>query len=1541
MMIASLLPAFAQPAPGAAQQRAAAQRFLAHRGLRLHAQPAASSPRPGGDFARVFAQARAERRSALQSLAARVPPGRGNAGNTLSDQGRLDGKAQQPASSLAGTWHAIGPLQTTTAAYGAVTGRVTSLAVDAFDASGNTVYAGTLGGGVWKSVNAAGNAAAVTFTQISDDVTASSAGIGSQSIGAITVQPGGTGVVLAGTGDPNDALDSYYGSGILRSTDNGATWNTISGTAIDWPASPVSFFGEGFSGFAWSSVMPNLVVAAVTQSYDGAVVNASQTNSVEGMYYSMDAGATWLMGTLTDGPGKVFQSPLTTSGGLGNAATAVVWNTQRQQFIAAIRFHGYYNSPDGITWTRLANQPGSNLSPDLCPTRSGSLGSLSCPLFRGALAVQPSTGDTFAITVNVNLQDQGLWQDMCAATGSGGCSTGTAILFGTQIADAALDDASGNIVQGDYNLWLAAVPAGADTLLFAGTQDIFKRSLAAGNVPWRNTTNGATCAAAQVSPAQHAVASGAGSVLFFGNDGGLWRTMDAIHQQQPACSSDDAAHFQNLNGSLGSLAEITSLSQTTGSAATLLVGEGANGTAGSTTEQGSWPQVLDGSASYVAIDPANPANWYASAGPGVSIGFCGSGGACRPASFGLQPIVGDPQTDSDGESLQEAAVWMLDPQSTTSMIVGTCRIWRGSLDGGVAIWDAGNAISPVLGSQTDPDCTEGAGQIQSLGASGTLSTLQYGPGTSQEILYAGMEGTLTGGGNSAGHLYTASVNAAQAGPALWTDLYASPVINDFSNQHQFNPGGYTLGFGVSSVVVDRHDPSGRTVYATIQGSSGNGIGEPLVYRSTNQGQSWINITANLPDTPVNALVVDPGDAGTVYLATDAGVYVTTAVTTCSTGLEVCWSPYGIGLPDAPVTALSAGGPAGSALLVAGTYGRGAWELPLASACDGTVALGSIQLGGPADLVFGNQPVGSSTSMTVSLTNTGVAPLCVSAVEVSDGFTEQDSCTGVVLPPSATCALTVVFAPSAAGVFGGLLSVVANVPGGSVTKTVSGTGVASAIQLDPAQLLFAPQLVGSTSGLQQVTLSNTAPTPGGAAVSLQPPVITGTDFKIRGFACVGSQNSLAPQQGCTIGVVFSPSGPGPLSGVLSVATGAGTFRTQLSGTGQVPATDTPSVLSLNFAAQTVGSASGPQFVTITNSGDAPLVSVMALSTATDFVVNASGCATDVPGHQSCSLAVTFDPTAPGLRRGTLVISDSVHSGASAPTILLSGTGLAPAGAASLLPQSLAFSTQGLGSTSTAQMVTLTNNGSVPLNGITFAAAGNFAVTPVNCGTSLAVASTCTVSVTFTPSATGSRAGSLTAYAGNLPQGMVVALSGNGLDFTISVQGAAARTVVTGTPATYAVSIAGVDASYGGLSLACSSVPVLPGGSSCTLNPASVSLTEGVNGYATVSVVTPALAVSELGSPDGWPDWKWMLAFVLPLWGFRLRLPKVSALLGGILLLVASTSILNGCGTSATGGPSTQSTGTTGGTGTAASYVLTVAATAPGVTHAVTMTLNLEQ
>src|SRR5437016_5846736 len=148
--------------------------------------------------------------------------------------------------------------------------------------------------------------------------------------------------------------------------------------------------------------------------------------------------------------------------------------------------------------------------------------------------------------------------------------------------------------------------------------------------------------------------------------------------------------------------------------------------------------------------------------------------------------------------------------------------------------------------------------------------------------------------------------------------------------------------------------------------------------------------------------------------------------------------------------------------------------------------------------------------------------------------------------------------------------------------------------------------------------------------------------------------------------------------------------------------------------------------------------------------------------TCTINVTFTPTASGARTVTLSLADDARGLPSFPTRrssdLSPGVGLAPT--------SLDFGNQLLATTSAPMTVTLTNTGAAALTINSFAPSGDFAATSTGasaCPTSpatLAAGGTCTINVTFTPTASGARTGtlSLTDNAGGSPQ--IMTLSGNG-------------------------------------------------------------------------------------------------------------------------------------------------------------------------------------
>ena len=1355
-------------------------------------------------------------------------------------------------SSLSASWQPLGPLQVSSLAFKNVTGRVTSLAIDPADSTGNTLYAGTTGGGIWKSTNAAGPTSSITFTPLTDTLpvfspsAGSATAIPSLSIGALGI---GSGVILAGTGDPNDATDSYYGSGILRSTDSGSTWSLIT-ESHDGSNGNHSFTGLGFSGFAFSTSSPGLVVAALSQSAEGVIVNAPDTiNSVMGLYYSTDSGLTWQMSSIYDGS-QIVQRPLPTgSDDGGNAATAVVWNPIRQLFFAAVRYHGYYQSSDGITWTRLLTQPSPSLTLAACPTNPGLPGNSSCPIFRGALSVQPATGDTFALTTDLSNRDQGLYQDQCALSGTS-CASPTPT-FAQHLNSAPLETGNGSIVipQADYNLTLNSVPAGADTLLFVGTTDLYRCTLAYG-CSLRNTTNSTNgCAApAQVAPSQHAIATLATSSLplvFLGNDGGLWRSTDGVNQQLAPCSPDDATHFQNLNSGLGSLAEVVSFAQHPTDPDTLLAGLGSNGTAAtsSTPVAAPWPQLSAGEGGTVAINSSNPLLWTISTAAGIALRQCSNGPSCTSSDFTGPPTIGPTQTLADNALID--APWLLDPALPASVLLGTCRVWRGPASDGT-LWSSSNELSPLLAGPQNTSCGGSNPLLRSLAAGGPVSNSGTSANAGSEVLYAGMAGTLDGGLTTAGHLFSTASGQTASSSTAWADLALNPVTNDLASNHVFNPGGFDL----SSIYADPHDTTGQTVYVTVMGFAGNGINAPHLYRSIDGGAHWLNVSSNLPNAPANSVLVDPNDANTVYLAMDTGVYVTTSITNCTS--TNCWSIYGTGLPNAPAIQLLAAPamPTGDGRvgeLRVSTYGRGLWQLPLLTAS--TLTQPAMTLS-PTDLTFSAQSQGTaSPAQTVTVTNTGAAPLTISSITASGDFHQTSNCIGTSVAVNATCSVQVSFLPSATGTRTGLLTLYGNVSGGQATAALSGTATPpSTMVLNPVSLTFPSTTVGASSTAQNISLSNTSST----TASIQSITVSG-DFQITSNTCGAS---LGPNTACALAILFTPTASGTRTGALTVSDSVGVQTAALSGTGTSPPTDTLSPLSLSFPSQPLATSSTPQQVTLTNSGDQPLTLISAYISAEpaagDFTA-VNSCGASLNGHSSCSIGITFTPQSTGAVTGTLTVADAFRS----QTVALSGTGIAAAGV-SLSPSNVLFPDTGVTTSSASQIVTLTNNTASPLSLSSPTLTGDFALQPGSntCPASLAPASSCTLQLAFLPSSGGPRTGTLSFSdsASNSPQ--AVTLTGTGIDFTLSTDGASSATIANGQNAVYPLLLASAANIPGSATFTCSGTPA---NATCNITPATsplgntslivVTIDTGVSATAT------ALATSSLQPPFQPADQPW--------------------------------------------------------------------------------------
>ena len=406
---------------------------------------------------------------------------------------------------------------------------------------------------------------------------------------------------------------------------------------------------------------------------------------------------------------------------------------------------------------------------------------------------------------------------------------------------------------------------------------------------------------------------------------------------------------------------------------------------------------------------------------------------------------------------------------------------------------------------------------------------------------------------------------------------------------------------------------------------------------------------------------------------------------------------------------------------------------------------------PVSLSFGTQTVSvPSAAQSVTLRNMGTSAL-TAAVAASGDYSQTNTC-GSSLAGGTECVISVVFTPTSTS----------NPRTGSITLNsasivnLTGSGEnAGYASMTPTTVTFAGQTVGTAAPAQTVTYTNI----GNAALTL-----SASSFGVSGdYAQTNNcPASLSPNTSCTISVSFLPTEEGYRSGSISVSAGnnaspnnsvtisgvglAGTAQLTLNGAGLV------------FNPQTVGTTSSSQTIDILNSGNVPFT-VLSVVASGDFA--ASGCVESFNPGGGCGVRVTFTPTAAGTRTGIVTITDTTP--ASPHTFTLTGTGLAQSSTITITPAALDFPDQAVEQVSRAIPIYVTNTGTTPVTFDRIVESGDYRITSNSCGT-LAVRTppaTCTVYVTFTPTAAGARTGSIvfTDSATGSPQ--TVTLTGNGL------------------------------------------------------------------------------------------------------------------------------------------------------------------------------------
>jgi uncharacterized repeat protein (TIGR01451 family) len=268
-------------------------------------------------------------------------------------------------------------------------------------------------------------------------------------------------------------------------------------------------------------------------------------------------------------------------------------------------------------------------------------------------------------------------------------------------------------------------------------------------------------------------------------------------------------------------------------------------------------QQCDGG--WTAIDPSQPNNVYVVCETGTVqiLKSINGGGAFAPAQTGI----------NGADRVAFIPPMVIDPTNPQNLYYGTYRIYQTT--NGAASW------TPISG-----DLTSGTN-------SPTISTIAVAPSDSNRVYI----------GTNDGRVQT-TANATAGASAIWANIT-----------------GTLPNRAVAQVVVEPNSAS--TAYAVMSGFTFGSDTQGHIFKTTNAGNTWTDISGNLPNIPADDLVVDPDVLNWLYVATDIGVYA-------STNGGASWTPFGTGLPRTVVSSLKLH--RASRTLRAATMGRSAWDI---------------------------------------------------------------------------------------------------------------------------------------------------------------------------------------------------------------------------------------------------------------------------------------------------------------------------------------------------------------------------------------------------------------------------------------------------------------------------------------------------------------------------------------------------------------------------------------------------------------------------------------
>jgi uncharacterized protein (TIGR03437 family) len=741
-------------------------------------------------------------------------------------------------------WEALGPRPIANGNTGPLSrpaaGRATAIALDPrYDGVNNqTVYVGAAQGGLWRSRDNGAN-----WEPLIDDQA-------SLAIGSLAVDPVDPNVIYVGTGEGNSSGDSYYGAGLLKSIDGGATWRLIVG--------PVSTVAPRSPSFQTTAIMSIAIDPTNTQTIylctrpasssgpSGGNGAANVAPGQRGVWKSTDGGETWRNLNVIG------------NGGISSANDVLIHTQSPNIIFAGMPGQGIYRSlasGEPGTWEKLTQGlPVDNIG-------------------RIKLAVGPPTTPSFfptfyAAIATSTSQLHGVY----VSTDNGNTWTRT-------VGQPA------SIGQTNYNLTLSVDPLNPN-IIYLGMVT-FYRSVDGGNT-WVSQLNGNNNGQGGIHVDQHfsMVFNAKPNIFFIANDGGIWRSDNANDPGQ-------AMGWVNLNQTLNTV-QFQSVAVHPTSPNYLIGGTQDNGT-NRFTGNAAWTRVAGGDGGFALVDQNNPSTvWHSfqnssgsatsapSYGPRVSFNAgdswtdrgCRTGCQAVPGSFNPTDRVGfyAPMTLNTGFT-----------QPANVIYWGTQRLYRSA--------DIGQTWTG-LGPSTDGfglDLSKGSGRLSAITAHPKLDNSTNPAG---EIVWIG-----TSDGN-----VQVTANAGALAGATFTNVTKAPLPNRF----------------VSDIALDPNDT--KRAYVVYSGFNVNTAATPgHVFVTTDMGETWSNISGDLPDVPVTSIAIDPLQVGILYIGTDIGVFQTTDG-------GGTWIRLGNGMPR--VASYMVRYQAATRSLVVATHGRGMFRLKL-------------------------------------------------------------------------------------------------------------------------------------------------------------------------------------------------------------------------------------------------------------------------------------------------------------------------------------------------------------------------------------------------------------------------------------------------------------------------------------------------------------------------------------------------------------------------------------------------------------------------------------